>query len=238
MERIYKLIQKAQKGDKEAKEIILKENSGLIWSIVKKFKGRGCDFEDLYQIGSIGLLKCIDKFDMNYDVKFSTYAVPMIIGEIKRFLRDDGLIKVSRPLKEIAVKVKYMREEMTQKNGYEPTISELSEALKVPPEELMMAIESTKETESIFQTVYQDKGNSIYLLDKLSPENEDNDKIIDIISLKEILNTLDSKERYIIIMRYFKDKTQSEIAKQMGISQVQVSRIEKRVLKNIRDKFN
>ncbi len=237
MERIYELIQKAQKGDKEAKEIILKENSGLIWSIVKKFKGRGYDFDDLYQIGSMGLLKCIDKFDMKYEVKFSTYAVPMIMGEIKRFLRDDGLIKVSRPLKEIAVKAKYIREEMTQKNGSEPTISELAAALGTAPEELMMALESTRDTESIFQTVYQQNGSSVYLLDKLYPESEDSEKIIDIISLKEILNTLDTKERHIIIMRYFKDKTQSEIAKEMGISQVQVSRIEKRVLKNIREKF-
>lgn len=237
MDRTQQLIQLAQKGDESAKELIIKENSGLIWSIVKKFKGRGYDLEDLYQIGSIGLLKCIEKFDLSFDVRFSTYAVPMIMGEIKRFLRDDGMIKVSRPLKEMAVKAKYLQESMMHKNGKEPTIKELANELSTTPEELAVAMDAGREVESIYSTVYQGDGSPVYLIDKLEQKEAQEDELVDIITLKEILGKLNQKERQIIVMRYFDDKTQSDIAKILGISQVQVSRIEKKVLSAIRQKF-
>lgn len=236
MDRTQQLIQLAQNGDTFAKEQLIKENSGLIWSIVKKFKGRGYDLEDLYQIGSIGLLKCIEKFDLSFEVRFSTYAVPMIMGEIKRFLRDDGMIKVSRPLKEMAVKAKYLQEAMMHKNGKEPTIKELANELSTTPEELAVAMDAGREIESIYSTVYQGDGSPVYLIDKLE-QKETQEDLIDIITLKEILGKLSSKERQIIVMRYFDDKTQSDIAKILGISQVQVSRIEKKVLAAIRQKF-
>ena len=236
MDKIYELIERAQQGDRQAKEQILKENAGLVWSIVRRFRTRGCDMEDLFQIGSIGLLKCIEKFDMTYDVKFSTYAVPMILGEIKRFLRDDGIIKVSRPVKETAMKIKYETEEFLRKNGREPQISELSEKTGISVDDIIVALESSRDVESIFSTVYQNDGNPVFLIDKLSEDNEE-DNFVDIITLKEILCKLEPKERSIIFMRYFEDKTQTEISKILGISQVQVSRIEKRVLENIRKKF-
>ena len=236
MNDIYELIEKAQNGDVKAKERIVSENTGLIWSIVRRFKSRGCDMDDLFQIGAIGLLKCIDKFDTSFDVKFSTYAVPMILGEIKRFMRDDGIIKVSRPIKETAIKIKYEIDDFVRKNGKEPSISYLSEKLDLPKDDIIIAMESSKDVESIFSTVYQSDGNPVFLIDKLS-NKDDSEKFNDIIAIKEILSKLDSKERSIIFMRYFEDKTQTEISKILGISQVQVSRIEKRVIENIRNNF-
>lgn len=239
MERTHQLILAAQNGDLQAKSTLVEENSGLIWSIVRRFKGRGYEMEDLYQIGAIGLLKCIDKFDISYEVKFSTYAVPMIMGEIKRFLRDDGMIKVSRPLKELATKAKYTRELLMHETGHEITIGQLAERMNVSPEELTLAMDADREVESIYATVYQnDNGNPVYIVDKLEQYHENGgDKIVDLIALKEVLGKLDSKERQIITMRYFEDKTQTDIAKKLGISQVQVSRIEKRVLSVIREKL-
>ncbi|HIT87026.1 MAG TPA: RNA polymerase sporulation sigma factor, SigF/SigG family [Candidatus Coprocola pullicola] len=239
-EEVYTLIQKAQSGEEAAKEKLVSENAGLLWSIVKRFKGRGYEMEDLYQIGAIGLLKCIEKFDVSMEVKFSTYAVPMIMGEIKRFLRDDGMIKVSRPLKELAIKAKYTRQALIHKTGREVTIGELAQELSVSVEELAAAMDADREVESIYATVYQgDNGNSpMYVLDKLEQKRgENDDKLIERIALKEILNQLEPKERQIILLRYFEDKTQSDIAKRMGISQVQVSRIEKKVLMRIRQKM-
>ncbi len=237
-EEVYTLIQKAQAGQQEAKEKLVSENTGLIWSIVKRFQGRGYELEDLYQIGAIGLLKCIEKFDVTINVKFSTYAVPMIVGEIKRFLRDDGMIKVSRPLKELAVKAKYVRQTLIHKTGREVTIGELAKELDVPVEELAAAMDADREIESIYATVYQDSNgsNNMYLLDKIK-QNDNGEKLIEKITLKEMLNQLTPKEKQIILLRYFEDKTQSEIAKKMGISQVQVSRIEKKVLLRMKSKM-
>ncbi len=237
-EEVYTLIQKAQAGQQEAKEKLVSENTGLIWSIVKRFQGRGYELEDLYQIGAIGLLKCIEKFDVTINVKFSTYAVPMIMGEIKRFLRDDGMIKVSRPLKELAVKAKYVRQTLIHKTGREVTIGELAKELDVPVEELAAAMDADREIESIYATVYQDSNgsNNMYLLDKIK-QNDNGEKLIEKITLKEMLNQLTPKEKQIILLRYFEDKTQSEIAKKMGISQVQVSRIEKKVLLRMKSKM-
>ncbi len=239
-QEVYELIRQAQSGEQKAKEKLVFENTGLIWSIVKRFKGRGYDLEDLYQIGAIGLLKCIEKFDVTMELKFSTYAVPMIMGEIKRFLRDDGMIKVSRPLKELAVKAKYTRQMLIHKTGREITIGELAKELDVSVEELAAAMDADRDVESIYATVYQGDNNSnhMYVLDKLEQKQNDNDdKLIEKIALKEILNQLEPKEKQIIFLRYFEDKTQSDIAKKMGISQVQVSRIEKKVLSRLRQKM-
>lgn len=235
MSRTLELIKLAQQGDKQANDLIVEENMGLIWSVVKKFTGRGYEPEDLFQVGAIGLIKCIKKFDLSYNVKFSTYAVPMIIGEIKRFLRDDGMIKVSRPLKEIAIKAKYMKEEILQKTGRQPTINELAEALKVDVEDLIMAIEAGKEVESLYSTIYQGDGSPIYLIDKLDQNPGNDGNMVDIIALKELISKLKPKERQIIMLRYFQEKTQTEIAMEVGVSQVQVSRIEKKILQSIRN---
>ena len=238
MERMHQLILAAQQGDKEAKGTLIEENAGLIWSIVRRFRGRGYEMEDLYQIGAIGLLKCIDKFDISYDVKFSTYAVPMIMGEIKRFLRDDGMIKVSRPLKELAVRARYTREMMMQKTGREVTVGELAAQLGISPEELAVAMDADRDVESIYATVYQgDGGSPVYMLDKLQEKEGGDEKMVEMLSLKEVLGRLTPKERQIIEMRYFEDKTQTDIAQMLGISQVQVSRIEKKVLAGIREKL-
>lgn len=234
MEDTYELIRKAQEGDESAKERLLQENNGLIWSVVRRFQGRG-EQEDLYQIGAIGLLKCIDKFDFSFDVKFSTYAVPMIMGEIKRFLRDDGAVKVSRSLKELAYKARKLQEKIIQEENREVPLQELAETLAVEKEEIVLALESCKEVESLYAS---QKGNgtdaSLSLIDKLADTSE-NEKMMERISLKEALEHLDVKERQIITMRYFQDRTQSDVAKRIGISQVQVSRIEKRVLNQMRE---
>jgi RNA polymerase sporulation-specific sigma factor len=235
MDNTLELIKLAQQGDKEATERIVKENSGLIWSVVKRFSGRGYEAEDLFQIGSIGLLKCINKFDMDYEVKFSTYAVPMIMGEIKRFIRDDGMIKVSRPLKELAIKAKYAQEAFTGKNGRQPTITELAEEIGTEVEELVVAMEAGMEVESLYSTIHQGDGSPIYLIDKLDQNDDNGASMVDSIAIKQIINQLKPKERQIILLRYFCDKTQMEIAKEIGVSQVQVSRIERKVLKTIRD---
>ncbi|MDL2248953.1 RNA polymerase sporulation sigma factor SigF [Tyzzerella sp. OttesenSCG-928-J15] len=237
MEHTMELIRLAQQGDKEAAGRLIEENTGLIWSVVRKFVGRGYDLDDLFQIGSMGLLKCIQKFDESFQVRFSTYAVPMIMGEIKRFLRDDGLIKVSRPLKELAIKAKYVQDDLAKKTGESPTINQIAESLGVNREELVMALEAGKDVESLYQTIYQSDGSPIYLIDKLDLKQNEAGEMTDIIALKEILSKLKPKERQIIMLRYFEEKTQTEIAKEIGVSQVQISRIEKKIIQNIRDSF-
>jgi len=229
------LISRAQAGDNLAAEQLIKENSGLIWSVVKKFAKRGYEPDDLYQIGAIGLLKCIRKFDTSYDVKFSTYAIPMIIGEIKRFLRDDGLIKISRPLKELATKARYVQEQLTAKLGRQPTISELAAEVGAEVEDLVVAMEAGLDVESLHATIYQGDGSPIYLIDKVAQNSDKNDKDITIMALKELIGRLKPKERQVVVLRYFQDKTQMEVAKAIGVSQVQVSRIEKKVLQSLRD---
>jgi len=238
MEKYTKeLIAKAQEGDKEALDTLVNENIGLVWSVVKKFTNRGYEADDLFQIGAIGLIKCIQKFDMAFEVKFSTYAVPMIIGEIKRFLRDDGLIKISRPLKELARKAKYLQEELQQQNGKPPSLLELAEKLDVDIDELSVALDSSREVESLYQAVYQGDGNPVFLMDKLEQEVDEETRNVDILTLNEVLEKLGPKERQIINMRYFDDKTQTETAKEIGISQVQVSRIEKKVLGTLKNQL-
>lgn len=231
------LIKLAGQGDKVARDRIVTENIGLVWSIVRRFSNRGHELEDLFQIGSIGLIKAIDKFDTSFDVKFSTYAVPMITGEIKRFLRDDGMIKVSRSLKETAGKVRITREILSNRLGREPTIEEISKEINVDTENIIMALESNAEVESLYKTIYQGDGNPIYLIDKLEQAKDENENMIDKFALKEIIESLEPKDQDIIRLRYFMDKTQTDIAKELGISQVQVSRLEKKILKTMREKL-
>ena len=238
MDNTLALITLSQQGDSSAKARIVQENTGLVWSVVKKFANRGYELEDLFQIGTIGLMKCIDKFDVDYGVKFSTYAVPMIMGEIKRFLRDDGMIKISRPLKEMAIKAKYMQESLQHKTGRSPTITELADALNTDPTELAIAMDAGYEVESLYAVVHQGDGSPVYLLDKLDAnQSQRDDCLIDKIALRELISQLNTRERQIIMMRYFKDMTQSQIAREIGVSQVQVSRIEKRVLASMRAKL-
>lgn len=237
-EETLQLIQMSQNGSTEAKEQLVKENIGLIWSIVRRFSNRGYELEDLFQIGAIGLLKAIDKFEFQYDVQFSTYAVPMIIGEIKRFLRDDGMIKVSRSLKEVGNKARITREILGKKLNREPTIEEIAADMGVTSEEVIMSMESLCEIESLYKTVYQGDGNPIYLLDKINNQEDESSKVIDLIALRQMLGSLTSKEKEIIFMRYFQDKTQTEIAKKIGISQVQVSRLEKKILEQLKKRLS
>ncbi len=238
MDRTIELIKRAKEGDHAARNQVASENLGLVWSVARRFVGRGHDIEDLYQIGCIGLLKCIDKFELSYDVKFSTYAVPMIMGEIKRFLRDDGMVKVSRSLKETAYKVYVAREQMTNANGVEPSLEELASCLELDKEDIVVALEANTEVESIYKTIYQNDGNSIYLIDKLESNEDESQKAVNQLALEEVMAGLEEKEREIIYMRYFEDKTQTEIAGIIGISQVQVSRIEKKVLLKMREQMN
>lgn len=237
MEHTLALIKSAHEGDKNARDTLIEENIGLVWSIVRRFQNRGVEMEDLFQIGSIGLIKAVDKFDLSYEVQFSTYAVPMIAGEIKRFLRDDGMLKVSRPLKEMVGKAYGVRETLEKKEGREPTVSEIAEEMGVAVEELMLAMEAGAQVESLQQIIYQGDGNDISLMDKLEEKENTNEKLVNRLFLEEMLGELDGKERELIFKRYFLEKTQAVIADEMGISQVQVSRMEKKIIKEMRGKL-
>ncbi|TZE82032.1 SigF/SigG family RNA polymerase sporulation sigma factor [Calorimonas adulescens] len=230
------LIKRAQSNDKTAQEQLIKNNIGLVKGIVKRFLGRGYEEEDLFQIGCTGLLKAIKRFDVSYGVKFSTYAVPMIIGEIKRFLRDDNIIKVGRSTKEKYLKVKYASEELTYMLGREPTVNELAEHLNMKLEELVLVLNSENQPLSLNESFNQENDEDT-LLDKISDNYNETD-IINSLALKEAINKLEARERQIIILRYFKDMTQSQVSQIMGISQVQVSRIEKSVLNKIKNELN
>lgn len=235
MDRTLVLIGRAHQGDKAAIDLLFEENTGLIYSVAKRFLGRGVEMEDLFQIGSIGLLKAVDKFDMSYDVKFSTYAVPMIIGEIKRYLRDDGILKVSRSLKENHYRIYQVREALTRRLEREPTTGEMAAEMGISIEELVMTMESGAEVESLHKTIYQGEGTEIALMDKLPEKENRQEKALDRIFLEEILGTLEAKERRLIYMRYFQNMTQMEIAHELGVSQVQVSRMEKRILRSLQE---
>ncbi|APM40397.1 RNA polymerase sporulation sigma factor SigF [Clostridium kluyveri] len=230
-----KLIKCAKEGDKEALNKLVELNLPLVSAISKKFLNRGYEYEDIFQIGCMGLMKAVNNFDETYNVKFSTYAVPMILGEIKRFLRDDGMIKVSRSIKNTAKKLHYDREALTKKLNREPTIEELAEYSGVKTEELIFATESTNSLQYLYDTIHQDDGSPVLLIDKISENPKEDVEVIDRIALKEALRNLDVKSRQIIMLRYFKDKTQVQVAKMLGINQVQVSRIEKKVLKTMRE---
>ncbi|QAA31707.1 RNA polymerase sporulation sigma factor SigF [Clostridium manihotivorum] len=232
------LIRQAKAGSVEAMNRLIEINMPLVSSISRKFLNRGYDYEDIFQIGSIGLVKAINNFDDSFNVKFSTYAVPMIIGEIKRFLRDDGFIKVSRNTKTLARKLHFSREELSKKLDREPTIEELAEYSGVEKEEIVFALESANSMQYLYDTIHQDDGSPVLLIDKIAENGEEDAEMIDRLALKEALKSLEPKSRQIILLRYFKDKTQIQVAKMLGISQVQVSRIEKKVLQQMRKKLS
>ena len=235
-DRTLVLIGRAHQGDKAARDTLFEENIGLIWSVAKRFKNRGVEMDDLFQIGSIGLLKAVDHFNTDFDVKFSTYAVPMIAGEIKRFLRDDGMIRVSRSLKEVSYKAYQVRERLEWELDREPTVEEIAREAGVSPEELVMATEAAAEIKKKKKVVYQGDGTDILLQDKLQERGNAQEKVLDRLLLEEILQYLEPVERRLIYMRYFQDMTQSQVAGQLGVSQVQVSRMEKKILKMLRRK--
>lgn len=220
-ENNIKKIRKAQNGDKDELAILVENNQGLIWNIVKRFLGRGYDKEDIYQIGCMGFIKAIRRFDFSFDVKLSTYAVPYIMGEIKKFLRDDGPIKISRSLKELNVKINELKKEY-EKEGKEISIAEISKILKTPKEEIIMAIESAQGTESM--------ENNLYENNFLNSNQDEETLITNKITIQKMIDKLEDREKEIILLRFYKDKTQAEVAKIIGISQVQVSRIEKKIL--------
>lgn len=226
----YRLIKLAQNGDKDALENLTMNNSGLIWSAVRKFSGRGAEPEDLYQIGAIGLIKAINKFDTDFDVEFSTYAVPMIIGEIRRFLRDDGIIKVSRSLKETATHARSAAEKFYRETGREASVGEIAALINSTAQDVTLSFEATQPTESIYKTVHEGDSNNILLIDKIHSSDDGEENIITSVALKQAIKNLTSRERQILMLRYYKEKTQSEVAKIMGVSQVQISRIEKKLL--------
>lgn len=230
----YRLIALAQSGDKKALETLTLQNSGLVWSIVRKFTGRGTDCEDLYQIGAIGLIKAVNKFDTNFQVEFSTYAVPMIMGEIRRFLRDDGIIKVSRSLKETATLARKASEKIYLEKGSEATLTEISQMINCSVNDIALSLEATQPTESIYRTVHNTDNTPVLLIDKIHGQDNKEDTILTSVALKEAIKNLPSKERQVLLLRYYKEKTQSEVAKIMGVSQVQISRIEKKLLTTLR----
>lgn len=229
----YDLIHLARGGNQAAKDQLVRDNMGLIYSIARKFANRGYEMDDLVQIGSIGLIKAIDKFDTAFGVKFSTYAVPMIMGEIKRFLRDDGPVKVSRTLKTLAGKAKAIEERLSNKLGRDPTIHEIASEMEIDPEELATALDASRPPESLYAQ-YGDS-DKILLIDKVSGGVDNESKLVNNIALSELIQKLPERERKIIILRYFKEKTQAQIAAMLGISQVQVSRIEKKILTQLRE---
>ena len=195
------LIEKAHNGDKDARDRLVTENLGLVWSIVRRFANRGHEMEDLFQIGSIGLIKAIDKFDISYDVRFSTYAVPMITGEIKRFLRDDGMIKVSRSLKEMAARAKSIAEQLEKSIGREPTLDEVAKEMDVSPEDIVMALESMSDVESLYKKIYKSDGNDIFLADKIPEERDENENLLNHILIEQVMNILPENEKELIVSR-------------------------------------
>lgn len=230
------LIQQARQGDKQSRDTIIEENMGLVHHIVKRFLNRGYDAEELFQIGCIGLMKAVDHFDTGYDVKFSTYAVPMIMGEIKRFLRDNGMIKVSRSLKENGWRIRQTRTMLETKLGREPTVDEIAAQTELSVEEIVQAMEADVEVESLSRTVYQGDGNEICLYERLADEKDDMQQLVNHVFLQELLQKLPEEEQDLIRYRYYDNLTQVETAKRMGISQVQVSRMEKKTLGKLRSR--
>lgn len=230
MERTAELIRRSQEGDKEARDTLIQENMGLVHHVVRRFLGRGAEAEDLTQIGAIGLMKAIERFDLSYEVRFSTYAVPMIAGEIRRFLRDDSMLKVSRSLKELAVKAAKLREKLFMEQGEEPGIPELARQLGVEPEELVLACDSCSEVESLHKIIYQGDGEGVSLMERVEEKRDEQEALLTGMLVRELLDTLEPKERRLILLRFFYDKTQAQVAGELGMTQVQVSRLEKKIL--------
>ena len=232
-EQMRDLFKKYQAGDKQAKEELINGNLKLVLSILKKYQNRCDNMDDLFQIGSVGLIKAIENFDLSHEVKFSTYAVPMILGEIRRYLRDNNSLRISRSTKDIAYKALKIKEELTNKYGKEPRISDVAKELELTEFEVVSAIDAMKDTISMFEPIYNDGGDTIYLSDQLEDKKESYDKDT-YIALNDALNSLKEKEKYIIYERYMIGKTQMELANEIGISQAQISRLEKSGLENIK----
>ena len=234
MEHTLALIEKAHEGDKAARDTLAEENMGLVWSMVRRFASRGVEMEDLCQIGSIGLLKAIDKFDPSFEVCFSTYAVPMILGEVKRYLRDNNSIRVSRSLRDTAYKAIYTRENLLKKQSKEPTLCEIAKELGVSKEEIAYALDAIQSPVSLYEPVYTDGGDPLYVMDQLSDKKNSEEHWVEDLSLGEAMQRLPDRERRIIDMRFFEGKTQTEVAEEIHISQAQVSRLEKSALKSMK----
>lgn len=233
-DEVLEQLRLAKSGDQEAREKLINCNLKLVFNLVKRFEDRGYDLEDLFQIGTIGLIKAIDNFDLDQNVRFSTYAVPMIIGEIRRYLRDNGPVKVSRSLKETAFKARQAEEKLTRELGREPSIGEVSEEMGLPREEIVAALEAVQAPTSIHDTFYQEDGDPIYVLDQLAHDPEDTDSLFDRVALKQVMRKLPPRLQQVIVMRFFQDLTQTTVAQQLGISQVQVSRLERQGLEMLR----
>ena len=230
-------IIEAQNGNQEKMTKLVEENNGLIWSIVRRFKDRGYELEDLYQIGSIGFIKSIKRFNTSFEVKLSTYALPYILGEIKRFIRDDGSVKISRSIKDLAVKIKDIQKKYMVETGQEITIMEIAKQLKVQKEDIAIALDSLKPTVSIYDDSYTNDESGIAFIDTLSTNVDEAEKLANRLTIKEMIKKLEGREKEVIMLRYYKSKTQIEVAKILGISQVQVSRIEKKVLNSMKLKL-
>ncbi len=232
------LIKQARAGDKLAREQVIKQNMPRVYSIVRRFTGRGHDLEDLGQIGAIGLIKAVDNFNLDFEVKFSTYAVPLITGEIKRFLRDDGMVKVSRTLKENGYRIRREAEILAGRLGREATLEELSVATELKREDIVLALEAGNEVESLHKTVFQKEGSEISLMDRIPSERDESEIVLNRLMLGQLLDELEEKERRLIELRYFHDKTQTQVADLLNMNQVQVSRMEKKILRSMRKKFS
>ena len=231
-----KLLERAKDNDEQAKNDLIQGNFPLIKSVVKKYMGRGVEYDDLYQIGCVGFLKAINNFDSAFDVKFTTYAVPMIAGEIKRFLRDDGEIKISRAIKTLSMKAKAFMDSYKKEHYAEPTINQIAEHFCVDPEEVVYALDSVRPMVSIYEKIDESSGNSANLIDKIIVE-DNSDNLIDKLLLRTSIDELEDREKKVIILRYFRGKTQSEVAAILGVSQVQVSRIESKILETLKRKL-
>lgn len=233
MTRLEELIRRSQSGDREAGELLIAENSGLIWSVAKRFLGRGTEAEDLYQLGCLGFLKAVEGFDLDFGTQFSTYAVPKIAGEIRRFLRDDGAIKVSRTMKERAAAIRLMRSRLSSALGREPTIAEIGEQTGLTPEEIAAAETATMEVESI----HRECGEEGFTLENILTDTESEERMLERIALKQAISELPEREKNVIHLRYFHGLTQDRVAKVLCVSQVQVSRIEKKAIGILREKI-
>lgn len=234
IEETYALIERAQNGDESAKTRLIEENSPLIKSVIRRFKSKGVEYEDLYQLGCIGFLKAIRNFSRAFNVRFSTYAVPMIAGEVKRFLRDDGYIKVSRSTKSLAGKIAYFSEQYKNEHNQSPSVETIAEQFSIDPQDVAFVVDSCKFPVSIYEKSDEDSGKP--LLDKLTTQ-ESTDDNVDKMLLKDIIASLNDREKKIIILRYFRDKTQSEVARVLHVSQVQVSRLESKIIEKMREGF-
>ena len=234
MEHTLALLRRAHEGDKAARDTLVEENLGLVWSIVRRFTGRGVEAEDLFQIGSIGLLKAIDKFDPGYEVQFSTYAVPMIIGEIRRYLRDNSPMRVSRSLRDTAYKAIYAKEGYIRQHMKEPTVQEIADEIGISKEDVVYALDAIQMPVSLHEPVYSDGGDTLYVMDQVSDKKNKEENWVEELSLEAAMERLNERERYIITLRFFEGKTQMEVAEQINISQAQVSRLEKNALKIMR----